>query len=382
MFESVYGQPSWLLGTSSVELAVAEQGGHIGPARFLFEDREITPFHVAPWWDEPETLAGMPPMMQTLRGDFFCLPFGSNDVAYEGEQHPPHGESSNERWRLEGLLQDAGRTVLHLSLATTVRAGRIDKRITLVDGHHAIYSEHALAGMSGPVSPGHHAMLAFPEEPGSGVISTSPFVWARTAPEPLERPENPGYSFLAADASFDRLDAVPAITGEMVDLTRYPARRGYEDLAMIVSDPSLDVAWTAVTFPRAGYVWFALKDPRVLRNTIFWFSNGGRHYAPWNSRHTGVMGLEEVTAYFHYGLAGSADDNPLQADGFPTVLYAHEDKPLVIRYIMAIQPVPAGFDRVERIVPEADGSQVRLVSASGMEVVAPLNVGFITDVDA
>ncbi|MEZ4701357.1 MAG: hypothetical protein R2834_13555 [Rhodothermales bacterium] len=380
MLESVFGQPSWRLATPEVELALTQQGGHLGPARFQFGDRAISPFHVAPWWDEPATREALPPMLATLRGDFFCLPFGANDVPYEGESHPPHGESSNEVWTFEGREEGAVRTTLHLSLETRVRKGRLDKRIALVDGHHAIYSEHVITGMEGPLSPGHHAMLAFPDEEGSGVLSTSPFVWARTAPEPLEKPEQRGYSFLAADASFERLDAVPSITGEPVDLTRFPARRGFEDLAMIVSDPSLDIAWTAVVFPRAGYVWFALKDPRVLRNTIFWLSNGGRHYPPWNGRHAGVMGIEEVTAYFHYGLAGSADHNPLSDDGFPTTLHAQPGQPLVIRYIMAVQPVPAGFDRVERL--EAAGDQVRLVSASGIEIVAPLDVSFITDIDA
>jgi hypothetical protein len=382
MLETILGQPSWRLSSSAVDLAVTERGGHLGPVRFLFDDRAIAPFHVAPWWNEPETLEGLPPIMQTLRGDFFCLPFGANDVPYVGEQHPPHGESSNAAWRWEGEERAGGRKTLHLSLHTRVRPGRIDKRISLVDDHRAVYSEHVISGMEGPLSPGHHAMLAFPEDEGNGLLSTSPFVWARTAPEPLERPDRKGYSYLAPDASFERLDSVPTITGVPADLTRYPARRGFEDVVMIVADPTLELAWTAVVFPRAGYVWFALKDPRVLRNTLFWFSNGGRHYAPWNGRHTGVMGLEEITAYFHYGLAGSADNNPLQAEGYPTVLHAEVARPVVVRYAMAVQPVPPGFDRLERLVPEADGGSVRLVSESGLETTAPLDVSFITDIDA
>jgi len=70
------------------------------------------------------------------------------------------------------------------------------------------------------------------------------------------------------------------ITGQCTDLSKYPARRGFEDLVMIVSDPSVRLDWTAAAFPTLGYVWFGLKDVKVLRNTVFWFSNGGRHYAP------------------------------------------------------------------------------------------------------
>ena len=46
--------------------------------------------------------------------------------------------------------------------------------------------------MAGPVNPGHHAIIKFPDEPGSGVISTSRFVYGQVCPEPVERPENPG----------------------------------------------------------------------------------------------------------------------------------------------------------------------------------------------
>jgi len=81
----------------------------------------------------------------------------------------------------------------------------------------------------------------------------------------------------------------------------YPARRGFDDLVMLSADPDLPFAWNAVTFPAQRYVWFSLRDPRVLRHTIFWISNGGRHYAPWNGRHTGVLGLEDITSYFHMG---------------------------------------------------------------------------------
>ncbi len=75
---------------------------------------------------------------------------------------------------------------------------------------------------------------------------------------------------------------------------------------MLTADPKLPFAWSAVTFPKEGNVYFALRDPRVLRHTLLWISNGGRHYPPWNGRHTDVMGIEDATSYFHYGLAESA----------------------------------------------------------------------------
>ena len=307
---------------------MTERGGHLGPVTFERQGRKLRPYSVAPWAEE-EADASMPPIIRVLRGDFFCLPFGGNATAFRGEKHPVHGETSNEGWRLQSLKAAAGRRCLHLSLRTKARPGLVDKRIWLVDGQNVIYSQHVVSGMSGPMNLGHHAMLKFPDAPGSGRVSTSRFVYGQVFPEPFELPEKGGYSWLKQGAEFNSLAKVPTITGESADLTRYPARRGFEDLVMLVSDPSLPFAWTAVTFPRERYVWFALKDPRVLRQTIFWLSNGGRHYAPWNGRHVNVMGLEEVTSYFHFGLAESARRNPVSQRGFPTCLDLNASKPLV-----------------------------------------------------
>ena len=48
-------------------------------------------------------------------------------------------------------------------------------------------------GATGPTTVGHHAMLKFPDEPGSGVISTSRFVYGQVFPEPVERPDSRGH---------------------------------------------------------------------------------------------------------------------------------------------------------------------------------------------
>jgi len=143
--------------------------------------------------------------------------------------------------------------------------------------------------MSGLMDLGHHAMVQFPDRPGSGNLSTSRFLYGQVFPGLFETPENRGYTALRPGAEFTSLQRVPTQSGEVADLTSYPARRGYEDLVMLVSDASLPLAWTAVTFPQERFVWFALKNPRVLRQTVFWISNGGRHYPPWSSRHVNVM---------------------------------------------------------------------------------------------
>lgn len=377
ILRTVLGQPSWRLASSEVEVYVTQVGGQAGPITFDRNGRALQPLAVAPWAEE-ESAADLPPILQALRGDFFCLPFGGNSKPFEDEHHPIHGETANAAWTFESLEQAAGRTTLRLSLKTKVRRGQVEKAITLVDGQNAVYSQHRISGMKGPMCLGHHAMLRFPDRPGSGVVSTSPFAFGQVYPEPTERPEQRGYSFLKPGAEFASLQEVRTITGETTDLTRYPARRGYEDIVMIVSEPEVPFAWTAVAFPRERYLWLALKDPRVLRSTVFWLSNGGRHYPPWNGRHVNVMGLEEVTSYFHCGLAESARINELSEQGHATSLLLHPERPLEVNYIMAVASTPLGFDRVVAIEPNLGGTEGVVVrSASGKTVEVPLQLDFL-----
>ena len=373
---TVFGQPSWRLATRTVETFLTETGGHLGPVYFLYGDHVLKPFAVCPWAEEefPEDL---PPMLRVLRGDFFCMPFGANTVPFRDEHHPPHGETSNSVWTFDSIHQGIGVSTWRFHLDTTVRTGRIDKYITLREDHHAIYIRHQVSGVDGPMNLGHHAMLKFPDEPASGIIATSPFAYAQTAPLPLESPDSGGQSFLAPNASFRSIRRVPTVEGSRTDISRYPARLGYEDLVLMIADPTQDFAWTAVTFADQQYVWFALKDPRILKHTIFWISNGGRPYPPWNGRHSGVMGLEEVTSYFHYGLAESAEANPLNSKGFDTCLQLDSSAPLDVRYIMGVAKVPEGFDGVETITADPDLEEIHIQCANGLATAVPLDVAFL-----
>jgi hypothetical protein len=372
----VYGQLSWRVASSEVEAFVTETGGKVGPVTFDRHGRRLQPYSVAPWAEE-ENNPPLRPGTKALRGDFFCMPFGGNATPFRGEIHPVHGETANAPWRFESLETKEGRTTLHLSLTTKVRPGRVDKEISLRNGQNTLYSQHIVSGMSGPMSLGHHAMLKFPDRPGSGLVSTSRFVYAQVLPRPFEFPEKRGYSCLKPGARFESLEEVPMLTGETADLTRYPARRGFEDLAMLVSDADVPFAWTAVAFPNERFVWFALKDPRILRETVLWISNGGRHYPPWSGRHVNVMGLEEVTSYFHLGVAESARKNPISQKGFATCLALDARKPLVVPYIMGVARVPAGFDRVASIRAARGDRAIRLKSDTGRQVEAAVDLDFL-----
>ncbi|MBS0633099.1 MAG: hypothetical protein JSS11_14410 [Verrucomicrobia bacterium] len=255
------------------------------------------------------------------------------------------------------------------------RPGRVDKRLILRDGHTAVYSEHVLSGFSGPMSIGTHPMLKFPDQEGAGHISTSKLLRGHVVAEAWERPEAKGYSMLKTGATFSSLQRVPGREGGTLDISRFPVRRGYEELVELINDPKAPLAWSAVALPSEGYVFLALKDPRVLRGTILWMSNGGRYYAPWNGRHVNVVGVEDVTAYFHLGLAESAKANVINRKGVPTAIELKPDQPLRVAHIMALAAIPRDFDAVRTVKPEGDG--VRITARNGKSVTMPLDLGFI-----
>ncbi len=371
---SILGQPSWAIGSSHVYAAVTCLGGHLGPVSFRVGKHGLVPGAIAPWATE-RLSKDMPAILRVMRGDFFCMPFGENTTLWKKEKHPPHGETANEKWvRVASETHEEG-SFLHLRMQTGVRKGRVDKLIVLKAGHSAVYSQHIVRDMRGPMNFGHQAILKFPAYEGSGRISVSPFVYGQVFPGTFENPAEGGYSSLRPGAEFQALSEVPLERGGVTDLSHYPARRGFEDLVLVAADPQCNLGWSAITFPRDRCVCFSLKDPRVLASTVLWHSNGGRHYPPWNGRHRNVLGVGEATSYFHMGLAESAGKNPLNERGIPTSFMLNPARPLVVNTIMAMAGIPAGFDIVKTI--SVDEDSVILLSASEKTVRIPLQPNFI-----
>lgn len=358
-----------------VDAAITQVGGMLGPVSFnLGKGNVVSPLAVAPWNGEviPD---GLPPLLHHLRGDFFCAPFGGNGVPVKGEQHPPHGETANRAWTLDATTHAGDAVTLHAHLDTQVRKGRVDKRLTLREGHTAVYCEHLLQGFRGSMPIGTHPCLQFPDREGAGRISLGRWKFGQVLPTDFETPANKGYSALKVGARFRSLNRVPLARGGYTDVSRFPARRGYDDLVMLVGDGKGDFAWSAITFPQERFALLQIKNPRVLQHTVLWLSNGGRHYAPWNGRHCNVLGLEEVTSYFHLGIAESTRPNPLSRAGIPTSVTLSPKTPYRVATILAVVALPAGFDEVASVQAVEGGAEV--VARSGKRAKTPLDLNFV-----
>ena len=374
--ETIDAQPSWILESPQVRLAVTKVGGQMAPVTVLRDSgKPVQPYHVSPW--QNEGLKDLPaPVLTALRGDWFCLPFGGNGDAFRHEKHPPHGEVAGAEWTYVDTKHDGGRHTLVLAFEPQARKGKIVKELSLVEGHNAVYSRHIVTGFSGPAPCGHHATLAMPDEPGVFRVSTSPIEFGMTNPSRFSDPAKREYQALAIAAPFTDLAHVPLLekgTGD-ADLTRLPARQGYADLVQVVNKQDA-TAWTCATRTDEGWLWYALKDPKVLRSTLFWIENRGRHGSPWNGRNN-CLGLEDVTSFFADGLAASAGANLLTRRGVPTAIEFSADKPTEIRYIQGVTRVPEGFGKV--VAAEYAPGSVTFVAEGGGRVTVPVRHEFLS----
>lgn len=349
------------IASDHVSLGVTGTGGHLSDVTFTLPNgRTVQPMHTAPWANE--TLAAdTPEILRMLRGDFFCAPFGSSNLI--ASETRVHGLAANGTWR--PTSQSATR--LDATLDGTVMGATISKTIEVIPGQAMIYERHTLHGGNGRLPIGHHAMLSANHPLQLGF---SRWKMALSTPELDEVPPG-GRSLLAPGQTITDLHRARRLDGTLVDLTQFPSPKGFESIWMLVADRSLPFAWTAATCASEGWIWFAIKDPNVLPETLFWFSNGGRDYAPWNGRHRAI-GLEEICGYFHLGHKESVANNPVSAMGSPTAVTLEPTGAIEVRYMFGLAEAPAGFGAVTEIAPAPGG--VRLADAQGHETLATCNL--------
>lgn len=371
-----HSQPSFPLANDQVRLTVTEIGGHMAPVKFFADSKNpIEPYYISPWQDEPKT--EMPvPVLNSLRGDFFCMPFGGNADAVNGEMHPPHGEIAGAKWKAISVENAGDISTLTLEFETQVRKGKVTKQLSVVKGQNIVYSKHTIEGFAGRVPLGHHATLAMPEKEGAVHLASSKIRFGITCPGVFSDPKQGEYQALLPGVQWTDLTRVPALARNApdADLTQLPGRYGYADLIQLINDPEGDhPAWMTATFPDAGYVWFSLKDPRVLASTVFWMEYHGRHGHPWNGRNN-CLGLEDVTGCFADGLAPSMAENVLSKQGVPTTVDLKASSPTVVNYIQGVARIPNGFDCVASI--EFGKAEVTLVSSGGKRVTVAVSHQF------
>lgn len=354
----VHGEKSYHLTTPELDLSVTARAGHMAPVVFHLPGRDVSPYALAPWLpaEFPEL-----PLLSVLRGDFLCLPFGGQTKG------PPHGDPANAEW---SLVSQNERSIT-LSQQASDTGASIKKILSTRPGHHAVYAEHRISNLDGEYNYGTHPILDLSAI--SARISVSSFRYASVFPGWFSDPANGETQALKPGAEFTDLASVPLADGDDTDLTRYPSRPGNDDLVMMVNAPSTPeqpFAWSAAVLD--GYLWFALKNPSDFPATLFWMSNGGRTTAPWNNRHTGRIGIEEVCSYFSHGVDESRKASP----GFPTTRHFKADETVSLKVVQGVAAVPQDFGMTASIRPAGENS-IAITGESGKEITIPTEWEFV-----
>jgi hypothetical protein len=381
-----HGQVAFNLHSKNLSLSITEKGAHMAPVTFFTDTmKPIQPYYISPWQEEDKIqFDSLPPALEPLRGDFFCMPFGANtqrvENALEGtiEQHPPHGEVSGSCWKKTGEFVSSGMNWLELSIETAVRTGNISARWELTGQDNCIYSRHTITGMDGPMPIGHHATLSVKN--GFLKLKSSPLNYGMTNPYRPPYYQNKEYYALAPGCRFEKLSAVPTIWKDPseTDCTFFPAREGFVDVVQLFQKNEGKPGWMTALCRESGYLWFSLKNLQYLPSTLVWMENHGRHTIPWNGRNV-CIGLEDVCSYFAEGIAPSIEKNILNNDGIPTALILNRKEPTVISYIQGLALVEDSFDEVDRIEFKTGG--IDIIACSGAVVHSKVQWDYLSGSD-
>lgn len=326
---------AWSHGT----LAVQSLAGMLGPVLFVLPDgRQVAPLHVAPWGNDAEA-AALSPILQALRGEWPCVPFGfdapralpagwtAGGETFEGAEEL-HGPGSNAHW----TFCDTGpeRLVLELVYPETHPVHYLRRTIVPDPAAPAIdLTLEVAARRECRLPAGLHPTFRLTPRPGS--VTLEPGAHGAIWSHPIDF--EPGATLIPPGARFASLAAAPLAAGGTGDFAHLPRAEDTEELLQMTG-ASGDFA---LHYRDEGFRVRLTWEAAVFPSVILWVSNRGRSAWPWAGRHL-ALGVEPICGAFDLGPATASAPNPLSASGEPTALALDPDMPLVTRYRIAVEP--------------------------------------------
>lgn len=283
-------------------------------------------FYRAPWLDDAELCVTQPPLMQRLAGEWVGVPFGHS--AQDGDgffHHASHGLPVNGTWEIVGHQPDSIR--LHFTFPEAYPLASVQRDITLLDEGRVSFQLIVNARRACRLPIGLHPIFPVGGDAGEVLLTAENSVGGVVYPQATEA----GVSQLHPLARFAHLDAVPALGGSTVNLQRLPLPYATEEIVQLLSP----VSGISLHYPAQQRRVTLRWDTQRLPHCLLWFSNGGRAYAPWNSRNW-CLGVEPICSAWDMG-PGSLQDNALTAQGYATAIDFTPETPLRVTYQIACQ---------------------------------------------
>jgi hypothetical protein len=316
----------WLLDWKHGKVGVQSLGGMYQIQFLLPTGRTVMPMYTAPWIGEPEN-AGLAPMMQGMRGDWLCVPFGLGrpvagltqrwrevgDPETDGEAH---GYAAHHEWSL--IRKNPAEIALRIDPPQNHAIRQLTRVIRPLPGEPSVHFEILIdprENVSLPV--GLHPTFALPSEPGTVILEPGNFSYGMTFPGDFE----PGAYPLKPDKLFDSLAGLETAAGAPIDLSRLPLEGDWEILFQLCGmDGRFDVVYVREGF-RVRLQW----NPEHLPSCVVWISNRGRKGPPWNGRNL-ALGIEPVCSAFDLGNLISRRNNPISESGVLTCIQFKADE--------------------------------------------------------
>ncbi|MDQ0395710.1 hypothetical protein [Labrys monachus] len=321
-----------------IEIRSASASARITPVAAMLSDvafrlpsgRLFRPFAQAPWFGSTE--AGLPGHLRWLGSEFVCLPFGVGGpleeiagdwrhLPVEAVNEPAHGPAAEEAWTV--LVQAADSIRLALDYPADHPIRRLERSIAAAADGPALDLELAVESrVPARTSIGLHPILdlAVPER---SLSVAARFDFGLTYPARV-----PGGGMASAvGRTFERLCAVPAAGGGLVDLSRLPLGPPVEDVVQLcgLRGP------VEIRFEHAGAGLRIDWDRSLLPSCQMWISDRALQAPPWSGRYRG-LGIEPIASAFDLANAVSLADNPIAERGVKTAVTVEPGAPLRIRY--------------------------------------------------
>lgn len=367
----IFGFDSFEFTTDEVDLNITKEGAQMAPVTFFPRSGSpVSPYYINPWCEEKKDHS-LPVLLQALRGDFFCLPFGGDNVT-AAFSYDCHGPTANGEWR------QVHRDARSLTIAMDFPDGKahVQSRYATKQGHSAIYITNTVSGCNLRLPYGHHCIL---DCSAYLLLSTSPAKFGIVTQESDTPAFDGEYRALVGHGVFESMKQAPSRFTDYpsFDLTEFPSREGFCDIVQMVNDPQAgEIGWSCAVCPDKGYLWYSIKKISDFPTTLFWMENKGRHGKPWSGRNV-CIGIEDAMSCFAAGAAVSSVDNELSQRGIQTARKFSEAKPVTVKIIEGVARIPSGFTRVKQVRFNIAENTAMFIDENGTDVLADIDSGFL-----
>ncbi len=262
-----------------------------------------------------------------------------------------------------------------MSLVVPEEQAVVEQSVTVRDGETVLYISNSIEGAEGTYSVGYHPTLQLPEEIGSAIVDVSEHDMCLTSPTHIDRPEKGGYCSLLTDYQITDETNVPTVYGEQVNLKKHPFIKGFDDIYMYVFSQNHEFDYATVSVPSEGYLYYQLKNPKQLSNTMIWTSYSGRHYGKWAGRVNGCIEIGAGTNYFFYGLAGEEKKDPLTDLGYQ-MFHKFDGTRREYKLISGVVKIPEDYQGVASI-EKKDENTIIIRGKDGSVIETACMTGFL-----